>query len=98
MPGTQEDPVAEILAVFASDGELVLDRLEQAARRAEAATVVAEAHRLKGAAANVGASSLASHLKRVEQAGREGILTDADLDAVRPLFQRTLEALATYLD
>jgi HPt (histidine-containing phosphotransfer) domain-containing protein len=97
-PGAADDPVTEILQVFATDGELVLDRLERAARGADAGEVVAAAHRFKGAAANVGAASLAAHLARIERQGRDGTVEPGDVEAVRPLFQRTLEVLATYLE
>ncbi len=98
MPGVADDPVTEILHVFATDGEQVLARLEQAARRMDAHEVVAAAHRFKGASANVGASCLAGHLKRIERSGRAGTVLRADIDGVRPLFQQTLEILATYLE
>jgi len=94
IPG-QPDPVREILEVFAVDGERGLSILGEAFASNDSDGLRRAAHRLKGAAANVGAVELATLLARVEDGARGGHLEvlDGDLRRAAHLFRDSLTAL-----
>lgn len=92
MPG-KPDPVAEILQVFEADGRQVLGRLQLAVRSDDGEATHRTAHRLKGAAANLGAIELQGRLLHIEQSTAEGLLPDdipALVEQLPALFQQTL--------
>ncbi len=68
---------AELLAMFLSDAEESLQKLEYAIATKSIKTIESLAHSLKGASANVGACALASVASRLEQTARAGKMTDA---------------------
>lgn len=73
MPG-MPDPVVEILEIFEADAVQVVARLQDAAEAGDIEGVRMAAHRLKGAAGNLGATELCRVLSRVEEAARSGLL------------------------
>ncbi|MEZ4321500.1 MAG: Hpt domain-containing protein [Myxococcota bacterium] len=94
MPG-QPDPVLEILDVFGEDGARVVRWIEQAYADSDSDELRRAAHRLKGAAANVGAKELADVLTRVERTAREGRIDAVSEDVARipTLFVESVTAL-----
>lgn len=77
----------ELLSTFRTSAKSALDRLRTALSIGELPQVVREAHLLKGASLNVGASALADCAGAIEKAGRAGDLAGA-LSAARQLDAR----------
>lgn len=94
IPG-EPDPVEEILGVFENDAVEVMRWIADAHAARDAEALRRASHRLKGAAANVGAAELAQALARVEQAARAGDIDAATADVARlpELFRESLTAL-----
>lgn len=61
----------EILTVFYTEGKKKIELLKQYDEEERYSEYVIEAHALKSAAANIGASSLSKYAKELEMAGRE---------------------------
>lgn len=96
-PG-EPSALQEILDVFADDGRQVLARLQAAAAEGDPEATRRAAHRMKGASANVGATELAAALAAIEHEAPSGVTDDlrAQIDAIGPHFDATLEALRRY--
>jgi CheY-like chemotaxis protein/HPt (histidine-containing phosphotransfer) domain-containing protein len=88
--------VNEVLEVFLADFPVQLESLLAALPEGDAATIQQRAHRLKGAAANIGAGRLRELAAGVELAAREGDLSRAaELSGqLRPCFERLREQVA----
>ncbi len=61
-----------LLDAFVADARRTLVRMAELARRGDVAAIAAEAHRLKGSSASVGATRLSAECRALEQAAREG--------------------------
>ena len=99
IPG-EPDPVEEIVTVFRDDARKVLTRLRSATEREDVEGVRQAAHRLKGSAANLGATALVELLRRVEQGASAGQLNASmreDVQAAAPLFEQTLLAIDAHV-
>ncbi|MFN3841883.1 MAG: ATP-binding protein [Rehaibacterium terrae] len=64
----------QLVRVFLEDAPFHLDQLEQAARNGDIAGLVAPAHTMKSASANLGALLLSSQAKRIELGARQRTL------------------------
>jgi HPt (histidine-containing phosphotransfer) domain-containing protein len=87
----------EIVAGFLTDMPVQIERLKRHVAQGDAVAAGAQAHSIKGAAANVGGMALSAAAFELEQAGRAG-----RVDAVAALvpeldrqFDRLKEALET---
>ncbi len=78
--GGDQDFLRELLEMLVDDVPGRITSIRQAVAQQDADTVRAEAHTLKGAAANLAAARLAELALAVEQCGRSG-----ELDGVEPL-------------
>ena len=91
---------AELVAVFLDDSPEQVRRLAEAVARTDAREVTSAAHRLKGAAANLGADRLAELCRELEAIGREGRAAEfaGRLGVIEDVFdqvRRELEELPT---
>lgn len=77
LAGEDAEFEAELLAMFLQDAANSLRRLEQAIATGDIQSVEEIAHSLRGASANVGASAIARAAYQLEQAARNGRLSDA---------------------
>jgi HPt (histidine-containing phosphotransfer) domain-containing protein len=89
-----------ILGYFAEDGVKSLERIEDAMRNNNAASLVIPAHTLKGEAHQFGAEPLAECAEAIEQIGRHCVENRYDpsealehVVRLRPLFNQTLALL-----
>jgi HPt (histidine-containing phosphotransfer) domain-containing protein len=89
-----------ILGYFREDGEKAVGRIEEAMHRQDASGLILPAHTLKAEARQFGAEPVAALAEEIENAGRRavegGFFPDNILPQVaelRPLYQRTVEAL-----
>ena len=89
-----------ILGYFREDGEKAVSRIEEAMHRQDATALILPAHTLKAEARQFGAEPVAALAEEIEDAGRRaveaGFFPDDLLPQVaqlRPLYQRTVEAL-----
>lgn len=94
VPG-QPDPVVEILGLFHDDAFAMLATLQQARDAGDLEATRRAAHRLKGAAANLGAHRLVAELAAIEGCADRGDLDGArrGIDALPDVLDRTLAAL-----
>jgi two-component system sensor histidine kinase/response regulator len=92
---SNQDGFSVIASAFLEDGPERLAALEQALANHDAKTVRWEAHALKGAAANVGATTLSSMCQEMEFAADEANLRNAQslVTELRAEFQRVQEAM-----
>ena len=92
-----DDPefVAELIGVFIAELPDHLAALHQALETAAPDDVRAGAHKIRGAAANLGAAPLSELCAELEQRGRDGELAGADemLNRIDTLAERSCEAL-----
>lgn len=70
----------EVISVFMKDAPVQLGQLRQALNDNDAERVRQQAHRIKGASANIGAQALSDLAFEIETAGK-----DAKLDVALPL-------------
>jgi two-component system, sensor histidine kinase and response regulator len=70
--------LGEIIGLFFEQWDLLRDRLDVAHASGNAPELQAVAHRVKGAAANLGAKRLAAHARDAEHCWTQGALTDAE--------------------
>jgi HPt (histidine-containing phosphotransfer) domain-containing protein len=84
-----------LIESFVRDAEYRLGALDDALAGRDAERVRDLAHGFKGSSSNLGAVALSSCCRRLEQAGREGHVSDADelLNETREAFRRAREAL-----
>ncbi len=89
------DRAAELLSSFIEQTGSVIDRLTQEADTAAADTIVAEMHRIAGAAGLFGALALSDKLRGLETLGKTGKDTElrTGLAALAPLWADTKAAL-----
>ena len=78
--GGDEELFKKVIAVFMKDIPDQLEELKQGLSHKDASLVERQAHRIKGASANVGAQALSDVAFETEMAGREG-----NLDRAAPL-------------
>jgi HPt (histidine-containing phosphotransfer) domain-containing protein len=78
--GGDEELFKKVIAVFMKDIPGQLEELKQGLSHQDASLVERQAHRIKGASANVGAQALCDVAFQTEMAGREG-----NLDRAAPL-------------
>ena len=81
--GGDDEFMKELVGVFVTTMEERVIALLSAVNRDDAAAVTAEAHAIKGAAANVDAHTLATAAAALERSARQGAVSVADVDAVR---------------
>jgi signal transduction histidine kinase/DNA-binding response OmpR family regulator/HPt (histidine-containing phosphotransfer) domain-containing protein len=91
------DVFKDLLALFRADAPPLLSAMRTAVAEGNAQKLKASAHSVKGAAANLGARTLAALCAELEKIGRDGSVqgTEALLAELEPQFQRvcaTLEA------
>ena len=102
--GLSEDPAfeAEILGDFLCDAERVVSALGKAIVQRDATECERLAHRLKGASQNLGATALSVPANELEQAGRDGDLTNApqaqerlaaEFESVREFLRRRIRSI-----
>jgi len=78
-PGPAESALmARLIRSFAGKAPAGVDLLAELLRGGERGQLRDQAHALKGAAANIGADTLAAIFAEVEQGARDGHLPDAD--------------------
>jgi len=89
--------------IYLGDAEERLSAIEKALLEGDAIRVQREAHTIKGASANVGASALAELAYSLEKAGKDGELTEGtamrlgmleEYGRVRSFFESYLEGFA----
>ena len=99
VPG-QPDPVAELVGLFLTSTEPLVERMQRALARNEAPALKAAAHALKGSANNLGARRLAGLCAKVEDCAATGALTDAAsmLEELGHEFARVRDALLAQRD
>ena len=78
--GGDEELFDEVISVFMKDAPVQLEQLRQALNDNDAERVRRQAHRIKGASANIGAQALSDLAFEIETAGK-----DAKLDVALPL-------------
>jgi len=78
--GGDEELFDEVISVFMKDAPVQLEQLRQALKDNDAERVRRQAHRIKGASANIGAQALSDLAFEIETAGK-----DAKLDVALPL-------------
>jgi|LNFM01.1.fsa_nt_gb HPt (histidine-containing phosphotransfer) domain-containing protein len=85
-----------VMDLFASSAQALVAELEQALESGDLPTIMRAAHTLKSSSANIGATELAAHSKRIEQCGRDGDLDGCrrHAEGFKPLFDATLVAVA----
>ena len=93
-----EEIAREVAEAFVESGRELLAQLEAAVPRSDAAQVRLHAHSLKGAAANIGARTLADLALHIEEAGREERLDEAArlLPELRAALARVTGILAAW--
>jgi len=99
--GKETDPafVREIVSQFLEEVTPTFRQLQEAFVSAEAKSVEVYSHKLKGAALNMGANTLASHLERMEHLARQADVPSAEalLDTVRTECDRVCDYLRRLL-
>ena len=75
--GGDTEFIAELLGDFVSQTPALMEQIATALAQGDAATVGRVAHALKGSARAIGADELAAIAFELEQAGKQGNLTDA---------------------
>ena len=75
--GGDAEFIAELLGDFVSQTPALIEQITTALAQGDAATVGKVAHALKGSARAVGADEFAAIAFELEQAGKQGNLTDA---------------------
>ena len=87
--GGDEDLVREALALFREDTAREFERLETAVASASYDAIERSAHKIKGAAGNVGANAVAQTAARIEASGRDSRLESIDtiFDELKHLFR-----------
>lgn len=93
--GGDTDFIAELLSDFANQTPDLIEQIATAITKGDAAVVGAAAHALKGSARAIGADEFAAIAFELEQAGKQGNLSEAP-DALQRL-QTYWRALETYL-
>jgi HPt (histidine-containing phosphotransfer) domain-containing protein len=93
--GGDTEFIAELLGDFVSQTPALIEQITTALAQGDAATVGRVAHALKGSARAVGADEFAAIAFELEQAGKQGNLTDAP-DALHRL-QTYWQSLEAYL-
>jgi two-component system, sensor histidine kinase and response regulator len=89
--GGDEELIRDVVSCFLDDIPLQLRRLEEHLRAGDAASAGAQAHGLKGAAANVGGAAFSATAHEMERAGRAGRLDAAA--ALMPELERRFAVL-----
>ncbi|OYT72457.1 MAG: hypothetical protein CFK49_04905 [Armatimonadetes bacterium JP3_11] len=93
--GGDEEFIAELLGDFLAQTPSLMSEIESAVAQGDADTLGKAAHTLKGSARAIGADEFAAIALVLEQAGKQGNLSDAP-DALQRL-KAYWETLATYL-
>ena len=93
--GGDTDFIAELLSDFVSQTPNLIEQIAAALAGGDTATVGAAAHTLKGSARAIGADEFAAIAFELEQAGKQGNLSDAP-NALQRL-QTYWHALQAYL-
>ncbi|MCO5168310.1 MAG: Hpt domain-containing protein [Planctomycetes bacterium] len=88
-----DDAVAELFLLYLDDAPRTLAALSEAAGRGDAPGVRAAAHRLKGAAAGVGAHEVEGRAREVELEALAGRVDAERVAALRAAAARAEEAL-----
>lgn len=85
-----------VMDLFESSAQALVAELEQGLESGDVPTIMRAAHTLKSSGANIGATELAAHSKRIEQCGRDGDLAGCrqQAEGFKPLFAATLVAVA----
>ena len=99
--GTGQDGfVGQLLQLYQVEAPKLIAQCRQAVEEGDPNTLRRAAHTLKGGSANVGAAAVADLAGVVEGLGANGQTDTADdhLMEIEDLYQRTLTALATWLD
>ena len=93
------EKVTEMLALFISSNEPLLQDLLQAAAAADTERVRRAAHQIKGAAAYLGADALAEAARRIENAARSGELDEFErnLGDLKQAFDEVTQAIRRLL-
>lgn len=89
--GDDQDFARELVVLFAEDTSERLLRIDDALGTGDADAVGAEAHAIKGAASNMGATGVQDVSHQLERMGKDGDLTDAQdvLATLRVAVERT---------
>jgi signal transduction histidine kinase/CheY-like chemotaxis protein/HPt (histidine-containing phosphotransfer) domain-containing protein len=87
--------MAEILVDLGQNLPQLLQQLQQAQAQGDAPALKAQAHKLKGAAGNIGAHGFCDLVKRLEQAAGQGQLEDTQglLQQLEPLLEQLLREI-----
>jgi len=93
--GGDAEFIAELLGDFVSQTPELMEQIATAIARGDAATVGTAAHTLKGSARAIGADEFAAIAFELEQAGKQGDLSNAP-DALQRL-QTYWQSLEAYL-
>jgi HPt (histidine-containing phosphotransfer) domain-containing protein len=91
----RRDVVMRLVDAFESSGSEDVDTIESAIDKGDAAALEAAAHRLKGSAAMLGATALATMASRMEAAGEQGRIDGAD--GIRERFISDIRSLRAQL-
>ena len=85
----------QIIDVFVRQADDLLVELADVAKKGDAAQAASLAHKLKGSARTVGAARLGRHCEGLEQAAREGDVSDAPgrVDGIQGAYAEARAAL-----
>lgn len=78
--GSDPELISMVIGVFVEDMPQQIKALKEAVKGQDTKEATRLAHSIKGAAANVGGESLQAAALKLEEAGREGNLTDMAMD------------------
>lgn len=94
-PGADREAFTRIAGIFITRGAADIEQLADAITRRDAAQITQHAHRIKGAAANIGAVAMAELCAEIENIGRERRLDGAAdlLNRLRGEFDQARTAL-----
>jgi CheY-like chemotaxis protein/HPt (histidine-containing phosphotransfer) domain-containing protein len=94
--GAGVDVIGDLLQLFRADGQSLVAAIREAVSRDDASGLRQAAHSLKGAASNMGATTLAELCSRLETMGRSGSIGEAD--ALLPGVERQYQEVCTTLE
>ena len=83
----------QLIQTFDEQSRELLDEIEREAARKAYFELARAAHKLAGSAATVGATRLADAARKLEASTHAGLIVEAELTAVREVFDATIEHL-----
>jgi CheY-like chemotaxis protein/HPt (histidine-containing phosphotransfer) domain-containing protein len=94
--GIETDVVLEMLDILMEDAPAHIDRIREALAKGDADALTSSAHRLKGAAGNLGAEPLYHVARDLEALGRQGNLPEAEKRY--PVLREEIARIASFVE